>query len=296
MKYRTDLALEAMELYRGGTDGKLPSVPGTEYAQKKCGDDITVTTIRILDQEGEKALERKRGNYITLEIDGIADGKNSIKKRAARVLAKEISGLIPFRNDLKVLVVGLGNDKVTPDALGPFSVSKIKVTRHLFLIFDCNQDPEMANVSGLIPGVFGSTGIETAEVIQKAVDLVRPDVVLAVDSLAARDISRVNTTIQLNDTGIRPGSGNGNHRSEISEETVGAKVVAIGVPTVIDAGTLVIDALSGFRQNEGEIEAYLHRNPLDLVVTSTDIDFVIKEFSDIIASGVNIALHPGIYS
>ena len=218
------------------------------------------------------------------------------QKRAAQALAKEISRLIPFRNDLKVLVVGLGNDKVTPDALGPYSVSKIKVTRHLFLIFDCSSDPEMANVSGLIPGVFGSTGIETAEIIKNAVDIVRPDVVLTVDSLAARDIRRVNTTIQLNDTGIRPGSGSGNHRSEISEETVGARVVAIGVPTVIDAGTLVMDALSGFRQSEGEIEAYLKQNPLDLVVTSTDIDFVIKEFSDIIASGVNIALHPGIYS
>ena len=161
MKYRTDLALEAMELYGrenskapdknteiGEGDlpaGRLPSIPGTECIQKKYGNDITVTTIRILDAEGEKALERKCGTYITLEIEGIADEKNSIKKRAAQALAKEISRLIPFRNDLKVLVVGLGNDKVTPDALGPYSVSKIKVTRHLFLIFDCSSTLALCN-------------------------------------------------------------------------------------------------------------------------------------------------------
>lgn len=194
-----------------------------------------------------------------------------------------------------MLVIGLGNDKVTPDALGPYSVSKMKITRHLFLMYDCDGDPEMANVSGLIPGVMGTTGIETAELIKQAVSIVEPEVVLIVDSLAARDIKRVNTTIQINDTGINPGSGMGNNRKEISEETIGRKVISVGVPTVIDANTLVIDALSGFKEAEDKIEAYIAQNPQELVVTSTDIDLVIKDFSDIISNSVNITLHPGIY-
>ena len=141
----------------------------------------------------------------------------------------------------------------------------------------------------------GTTGIETADLIKKAVEVVDPEVVIIVDSLAARDISRVNTTVQINDTGINPGSGMGNSRREISEATVGKRVISIGVPTVIDANTLVLDALSGFNEAEDKIEDYIAQNPQELVVTSTDIDLVIKDFSDIIANGVNITLHPGIY-
>ncbi len=319
MKYRTDLALESLELYESGQENKRRMLEGAEYAKpfaegknseaevahripgatcitEQYDNDIKITRIEILDEQGEKIFAKKRGNYITLEIDGIIDGKEGIKDRAAKALAFELKKLIPFHYNLKVLAIGLGNDKVTPDALGPYAVSKMKITRHLFLLYDCDGDSEMANVSGLIPGVMGSTGIETADLIKRTAELVEPEVLLIIDSLAARDIKRVNTTIQINDTGINPGSGMGNVRREISEETIGKRVVAIGVPTVIDAETLVIDALSGFQEAEEEIEEYLRQNPQELVVTSTDIDLVIQDFSDIISNGVNIALHPGIYS
>ncbi|MBQ2747826.1 MAG: GPR endopeptidase, partial [Firmicutes bacterium] len=141
-----------------------------------------------------------------------------------------------------------------------------------------------------------TTGIETAELIKRAAEIVKPDVVIVIDSLAARDIKRINTTIQINDTGISPGSGMGNVRKMLDKETLGCKVIAIGVPTVIDAGTLVIDALSKFENDEDAIDSYLNENGFEMVVTSTDIDTVIKDFSDIIANGINIMLHPGIYS
>ena len=307
MKYRTDLALESMQLYSEGIKingsveagsedlNKFDKIPGINCTEEEINEDIKVTRIEVIDEVGETILGKRRGNYITLEIDGIVDGKEGIKERAAHALAAELKKFIKFHEHLKVLVIGLGNDKVTPDALGPYSVSKMKITRHLFLMYECDGDPEMANVSGLIPGVMGTTGIETAELIKQAVSIVEPEVVLIVDSLAARDIKRVNTTIQINDTGINPGSGMGNNRKEISEETIGRKVISVGVPTVIDANTLVIDALSGFKEAEDKIEAYIAQNPQELVVTSTDIDLVIKDFSDIISNSVNITLHPGIY-
>lgn len=307
MKYRTDLALECKEMYEAENNGVNSQVnvgaeidkkviPGTEIHEEKYDDDIKVSRIEIVDERGEAIFQKPRGNYITLEIDGIIDGKEGIKERASRALAKELARLIKFHYHLKVLVVGLGNDKVTPDALGPYTVSKVKITRHLFIIYEEDGDYEMGNVSGFIPGVTGSTGMETADLIKQAVDMVNPEVVVVVDSLAARNISRVNTTIQINDTGINPGSGMGNVRRELNEETLGKRVIAIGVPTVIDAGTLVIDALSGFKHKDGEIDDYLSKNRQELVVTSTDIDMVIKDFSDIIANGINITLHPGIYS
>ena len=316
MKYRTDLALECVQMYdedrkkktnaEAGTDsehktssekskGSLSDIPGVKCIEEEIDGDIKVTRIEITDETGEALLGKKRGSYITLEIDGIIDGKEGIKERAARALADELKNFIKFHYHLKALVIGLGNEKVTPDALGPYAVSKMKITRHLFLMYECDGDPEMANVSSFIPGVMGTTGIETADLIKKAVEVVDPEVVIIVDSLAARDISRVNTTVQINDTGINPGSGMGNSRREISEATVGKRVISIGVPTVIDANTLVLDAHSGFNEAEDKIEDYIAQNPQELVVTSTDIDLVIKDFSDIIANGVNITLHPGIY-
>ncbi|MCI8631310.1 MAG: GPR endopeptidase, partial [Firmicutes bacterium] len=220
MKYRTDLALECMQMYdedrkknikfeAGSTDveSNFNNIPGVKCIEENFDEDIKVTRIEITNEAGETILGKKKGNYITLEIDGIVDGKEGIKERAARALANELKNFIKFHYHLKVLVIGLGNDKVTPDALGPYSISKMKITRHLFIMYECDGDPEMANVSGFIPGVMGSTGIETAELIKQTVSIVDPEVVIIVDSLAARDIKRVNTTVQINDTGINPGSG-----------------------------------------------------------------------------------------
>jgi len=301
LKYRTDLALESKQLYdrERGKDGEIQ---GVVLDKVFYGEDIQVVRIEILDERGEKVLGKSKGNYITIEVDGLFNNyvKESdleeLKKRTSLALASELKTLIKFHYYLKVLVIGLGNDKVTPDSLGPYTVSKVKVTRHLFIMYEANGDDEMACVSGFIPGVTGSTGMETAELVKKAADVCDPEVIIVIDSLAAREIQRISTTIQINDTGISPGAGMGNMRSELSEKTMGRKVIAIGVPTVIDSRTLIMDTLQDCLQDPAEIDAYIKEKGQDMIVTSTDIDQVIKEFSDIIANGINIILHPGIYS
>lgn len=290
MKYRTDLAIETEQLLAQARQ----QATGYIKKQSQIDKDIAVTEITITTEEGERAFGRARGTYTTLEVAGILEGKDDIKKRAARALAEELKKFIKFDYFLKVLVVGLGNEKVTPDSLGPHTVDKVKITSHLFRIFECDGDWEMANVSGFNPSVTGVTGMETADLIEKTVSLVKPDCVVVVDSLAAKEMGRMNTTIQMCDTGINPGAGMGNNRKEISEKTLGCKVISIGVPTVIDSVTLLLEAAEEIK--DWDVEAYIEKHNFDMIVTSTDIDQIIKDFSDIIADAINITLHPGIYS
>ena len=163
-------------------------------------------------------------------------------------------------------------------------------------MFGADGDDEMARVSCIAPGVTAVTGVETAELVKKTAELVEPEVIIVVDSLAARDIKRLSTTIQITDTGISPGAGMGNRRKGINSETAGAKVIAIGVPTVIDVTTVIRDALTGGSGGAEETEAYIKEHEVQMIVTSTDIDTIIKDFSDIISNGINKTLHPGIYS
>ena len=293
MQYRTDLAVENHELLE---EAKARAT-GYIKKQKQIDDDISVVEIEIISEIGEKAFQKKRGRYITLEARGILMQKDGIKERTAKVLAEELKALIPFNYYLKVLVVGLGNEKVTPDSLGPFTVDKVKITSHLFRIYGADGDFEMANVSGFNPSVTGITGMETAEVIEKVVSLVKPDVVVAIDALAAKNIERMSTTIQISDTGIEPGAGMGNRRKAINEETLGCKVISIGVPTVIDSNNIIIEAMEKMGcVEEDTLKKYMESRSDDMVVTSTDIDEIIKDFSDIISNAINITLHPGIYS
>lgn len=295
MKYRTDLAIERKEIL-DEERGSAEDIEGVSMDKVTYDEDISSTRIQILNPLGEKQLEKPMGNYITIEVDGILEEKEGIKERAGKALAKELAGLIDFHFHLKVLVVGLGNDKVTPDALGPYTVSKVKVTRHFFIIYEADGDDEMGCVSCFIPGVTGSTGMETAELVKGAVELTQPEVVVVIDSLAARNIERVSTTIQINDTGIDPGGGMGNIRTGLSQQTLGCKVVAIGVPTVIDSRTIIREALSEHMDEAERIDQYIEEKGQDMIVTSTDIDQIIKDFSDIISNGINKTLHPGIYS
>ncbi len=293
MRYRTDLAIENDEDIRN--TGRKAT--GYIKKQQQKDEDICVTEILITDRNGEEAFGKPEGTYITIEVGGIAEQKDGIKERAARALADELKKLIHFDYYLKVLVVGLGNEKVTPDSLGPHTVDKVKITSHLFNMYGADGDFDMANVSGFNPSVTGITGIETADIIQRIVSLVKPDVTVVVDSLAARNIERMSTTIQICDTGIEPGAGMGNRRREISEKTLGCKVVSVGVPTVIDSRTLIMEASEALGWEEDEkTEKYFKDKNLDMIVTSTDIDQIIKDFSDIIANAINITLHPGIYS
>lgn len=293
MRYRTDLAIENQELLE---EARAQAV-GYVKKQRQIDEDISVTEIIITSEEGEKAFGKPRGNYITIEAGGISEQKEGIKKRTSLVLAEELKKMIKFDYYLKTLVVGLGNEKVTPDSLGPHTVDKVKITAHLFEMFNADGDWEMSNVSGFNPSVTGVTGMETADLIQKVVSLTKPDVTVIIDSLAARNIERMSTTIQLCDTGIEPGAGMGNRRKPLNEKTLGCKVVSVGVPTVIDSRTLILEAsesIDGWKPEDAG--KYFEEKDLDMIVTSTDIDEIIKDFSDIIADAINITLHPGIYS
>lgn len=294
MNYRTDLAVERSQLL----DEAGQRAQGYIKKQSQIDEDIAVTEIEITTEDGEKAFGKPRGTYITLEVKGVLEEKSQIKERAARALADRLKGMIKFDYYLKVLVVGLGNEKVTPDSLGPHTVDKVKITSHLFRIFDCDGDWEMANVSGFNPSVTGVTGMETADLIEKVAGLVKPDAIVCIDALAARDIHRLSTTIQVCDTGIFPGAGMGNNRKEISRQTVGCPVISIGVPTVIDSRTLLLEAADsiGDLSFGQQIQKYIDSRDMDMLVTSTDIDAIIKDFSDIISNAINITLHPGIYS
>jgi len=293
MNYRTDLAVENQEML----EKRGKKIEGYEKEYIKIDENISVLKIKITDEQGEKLFRKRKGTYITVESRGIIDGEDLIKEKTAKTLSRCISEFIPFHKKLKVLVTGLGNEKVTADSLGPHTVDKVRITSHLFKIFGYEEDDSMANVSGFAPSVTGVTGIETADVIKSMVSLTNPDAVIVIDSLAARNIERVSTTIQLCDTGISPGAGMGNRRREISEETLGCKVISIGVPTVIDSRTLIMEAAEEMQlTDEEELMRYFEQRKMDMIVTSSDIDQVIKDFSDIISKAINISLHPGIYS
>lgn len=295
LEFRTDLAIERKELL-DGEHKEQTDYDGVIVERATYGEQVQCTRIRIVNREGEKKMGKPMGTYITLEVEGIPEGESGVKEEAGRALSEELKRLIPFHFQRKVLVAGLGNSNVTPDALGPETASKIHVTRHLFLMFGADGDDAVSNVSCIVPGVTGMTGIETADMIRNAVSLTKPDVVLIIDSLAARSIKRVSTTIQLNDTGIEPGSGMGNVRKALNEDFLGCKVVAIGVPTVINAAVIIEEALMAHMDDAEAVESYIQDHHQNLIVTSTDIDQLMKDFSEILANGINKTLHPGIYS
>lgn len=296
MNFRTDLAIESKEMLDEENKGKNVEISGVEVDEDKYGEGVKVTRIKIADEHGSKAMGKPIGTYITIEVKDLVDGEEKRKAEAAKALATELSKLIHFHFKLKVLVIGLGNDLVTPDSLGPCTISKVKVTRHMFLITGAEGDSQVGCVSALTPGVMGTTGMETVELIKGAVSIVKPEVVIAVDALAARNIDRISTTIQLTNTGISPGAGTGNMRKDLTEKSLGARVVAIGVPTVIDSGTLIMDTLAGFLKDPKGAQAHIEKNGQSMIVTTSDIDQVIMDFSAVIANGINSTLHPGIYS
>lgn len=310
---RTDLALEAREMYRETTQQEIP---GVEVEQKE-EDFAIVTRVKILDQQGSQIMGKAEGSYITIEASGLKKADADLKDNVSQLLAKELIHLLPRKKELKTLIVGLGNWDITPDALGPQVVSKVLVTRQYFETYNKKEDATMTSVSAISPGVMGTTGIETGEIIRGIVEKTKPDLVIAIDALASRRMERVHTTIQISTTGISPGSGVGNKRKGLNQETLGIPVLAIGVPTVVDAATLANDTIGLVVENlssqatkgsdfykmlqgmSDEDKYSLIREVLDpyganVIVTTKDIDMIIKDVSQIIANGINIALHPGI--
>ncbi|TRM12757.1 GPR endopeptidase [Lentibacillus cibarius] len=242
---RTDLAVEAKDMYVEHEENEQKKdVQGVTVKEKQEGD-IAITYVDI-DKEGEERLGKKQGSYITIYADGVKKQDTKSQKEAAEVFGKELGELLQKNNvpaDGTGLIVGLGNWNVTPDALGPMSVEKVLVTSHLFALEHESVSKGYRPVAAVTPGVMGVTGIETSNIIFGIVEKFKPDFVIAIDALASRSIERVNETIQISDTGIHPGSGVGNKRKELSEDTLGVPVFAVGCPTVVDAVTITTDTI-----------------------------------------------------
>ena len=281
---RTDLALEARELWQESAE-KTTRLSGVK-ATKQRAEGYPVTRVDILDERGEKALGKPRGTYRTIDLTAFWQRKSDFFERAVRAVGGQLKELLP--GDGTVLVIGLGNGAMTPDAVGPLAADSVLVTRHLIAAMP-------RHFSGFRPvavfrtGVLGTTGVESAEAVRGLVAQVEPSLVIAVDALASRRVGRVCTTVQLSDTGIIPGSGVGNHRSALNQETLGVPVFAIGVPTVVDSATLAADLLeeSGIRDYDGEA---LQKSRQNLMVTPRDIDQQVRDLSKVVGYGINWAL------
>lgn len=279
---RTDLAIEARELWQQSA-GKTTELSGVKAIEEQHMG-YTVTTVEILDDEGERELGKPRGRYVTIDL-GTGRRKSSDGfERAVKVLAAELKKVLQLDKKDSVLVVGLGNSAITPDAIGPKTLESTMITRHLTQRLP-KYFGSMRRVSAIAPGVLGTTGLESAEVVRGVVQRSKPDRIIVVDALAAASVKRLCCTVQMSDTGITPGSGVGNSRAAFNRETFGVPVVAVGVPTVVDSKTLEADLaqrLGTDLTDDGEPA---------LMVTPKDIDAGVKELSMLVGYGINLALH-----
>ena len=244
---RTDLALEEKERFESDQVEVQGVVLEEEYDKER---EIRVTTVRIETENGAKTMGKPVGTYLTIEAPNLSSPDEGIHREVSEELAKYLievmEKIIPeSEHDKEVLVIGLGNRQATPDALGPYVADNLNITRHIVKEYGKYAAPEEMNcvVSAIVPGVMAQTGMETAEIIKGVVRETKPDFLIVIDALAARNSRRLNRTIQIADTGINPGSGVGNYRNAITKETIGVPVIAIGVPTVVDAVTIVSDTM-----------------------------------------------------
>ena len=282
MAFRTDLAVEAIENHK--TAAALPHVRQSD----RTLEGFAVHEVRILSEDAAREIGKPQGRYLTLELDALIRREEDAFPRACKALSTLLRELLPHPNDGPVLIVGLGNRMITPDAIGPQTADHVIATRHLVA-----QSPaifaDWRPVSALAPGVLGQTGVETGEVICGVLDRVRPAAVIAVDALAAGRLSRLLRTVQLADTGITPGAGVGNARAALNKETLGVPVIAVGVPTVVDGATLAYEISSQLGQPACEALDDLSQ---PVMITTRDIDREVADISRMIGYAVNMALHP----
>lgn len=282
MAFRTDLAVEAIENHK--TAAALPHVRQSD----RTLEGFAVHEVRILSEDAAREIGKPHGRYLTLELDALIRREEDAFPRACKALSTLLRELLPHPNDGPVLIAGLGNRMITPDAIGPQTADHVIATRHLVA-----QSPaifaDWRPVSALAPGVLGQTGVETGEVICGVLDRVRPAAVIAVDALAAGRLSRLLRTVQLADTGITPGAGVGNARAALNKETLGVPVIAVGVPTVVDGATLAHEISSQLGQPACEALDDLSQ---PVMITTRDIDREVADISRMIGYAVNMALHP----
>lgn len=282
MNLRTDLAIEMKEML------ETEELPGVECVEQSI-DNATITRMQITNAQGEQAMGKPQGRYVTVEVPPFSADAQLFDGRLTAI-AQELRNLLPKEGS--ILVVGLGNTFITPDALGPKAANYVLATRHI--------QGEIATAIGLsglrsvavaIPGVLGQTGVETGELIRGIVDTIHPAAVIVIDALASRRLSRLGCTVQMSDTGISPGSGVGNYRAPISQENLGVPVIAVGVPTVVDAATLAADLL-GTQENQETLKETISPRGAQMMVTPREIDLVIERAARLIAMGINTCLHP----
>lgn len=294
---RTDLAVETSEKR---PDGK--EISGLFVEKEKKGEDITITKVRIETQKAAKTMGKPRGTYISIEADQMMEEDNDYHREISEIFSEQLKNFLPKQyQKKKILVIGLGNREVTPDALGPKVIDQLFITRHLLEEFGkyMVELEECCSISGIVPGVMAQTGMETVEILQGVVAQTKPDIVIAVDALAARSIKRLNRTIQITDTGIIPGSGVGNYRNAITKEHLGIPVIAVGIPTVVDAATIVADFCTGLMENKQELEemeetvrGMIPPKLNAMYVTSKDIDEAVNRLSYTISEGLNMTFVP----
>ncbi|MGG3282900.1 GPR endopeptidase [Paenibacillus solani] len=313
---RTDLAVESRELAGGNSNAPIPGVM-EDVVQE---DGIKITRLDVENDAASKSIGRVKGHYVTLEVPDLRKGDTGLQEQVSVVFAREFEAFmsrIGIGPKASVLIVGLGNWNVTPDSLGPLVVENVMVTRQFFELMPDRVAPGYRQVSAVAPGVLGLTGIESSETVQGIVEQTRPDLIIAIDALASRSLERVNTTIQIADIGIHPGSGVGNKRKGLTQEVLGVPCIAIGVPTVCYASTIVNNAIELMKSHfgkdapeTGKIMGMLHDIPEgerlalvkevleplghDLIVTPKEIDEFIEDIANIVASGLNAALHEAV--
>ena len=307
--FRTDLALERRDLYQKVNN--LKEIDGIESIEEQINENIKVSRVKITNENGEKAIGKPIGNYITIDVKKLKLATDEDIQKTAETLTNELKQVIDLHTDKQgdILIVGLGNIYVTPDSLGPKVINEIDVTRHIIKYLPQYVDEGTRPVSAISPGVLGTTGIETVEILKGIVENIKPKLLIVIDALASRSIERISSTIQVSDTGIVPGAGVGNTRQEISKESLGIPVVAIGIPTVVELATLVSDGIDIFidrLQEKAESNEYLNKLQQDdkyeevkealnvgeynMIVTPKEIDDLIENMKDVIARGINFAV------
>ncbi len=304
-----DLALEAHDIVRGETGREIPGV----IVDREKYENVNVTIVKIVEENAEQLMGKPRGTYITIEAPALRDNNRDAQQEVAEVLAQKLKSLFNLPENANILLVGLGNWNATPDALGPRVINQSMVTRHLYKYAPEELQGGMRSVSAIAPGVLGITGIETAEIIKGVVEKIVPELIIVVDSLAAGSVDRIATTIQIADTGISPGSGIGNKRAGINLETMGVPVIAIGIPTVVNAAVIAQVTVEHFLEKlqdtpvlnqiyknlrpdftQQVINEVLQPFAGNLTVTPKEIDALILSTSKIVAGGISMALHPSI--
>lgn len=271
MKHEIDL-----KNYQIRTDLIVEQVTDENNVSTKVYDEngIKITTVEV-DKNMSEQINKKVGDYVTIEFDDVTDSHN--QEIVKKIFSEQLSEIIKktkIKDSDKCLIIGLGNDKSTPDSLGPLTIDKVLVTNHLFMYGQVEEG--FRSVSAIIPGVTGTTGIETSDLIKSIVDGIKPDFLIMIDALASQALDRVNKTIQISNTGIHPGSGVGNSRKEISKDTTGIPVIAIGIPTVVDAVTVVSDTINYMQKHYAFHKKFI-KNPLSKLVSSTQINYLKKE-------------------